>query len=530
MPWGFLNMINKSFYGCGKITINFRGYHQDPEELPVKEVNMDGSKKKLPRFLVIAVLLFGLLGALVIYIILVTDLPSRVYTAAQREYLSYNYGRSLSQAAPTWNEVLPTGDVTPIILTDWTSHVRATLDARYEEQQGVNATLYDLGFESVYHFTYPGPSITTTVTLFFPFPNNLETLHEVSFLVDGKEPANTQYSVGGISWLTELRAGKEHTLAISYRADGANSFGYSLERDRLTDVDIQFLVTGVTGSKVLRSSLPTSDTSQSSESETFTWYYPGLIPNRNILLELPTHLSFAQRVARLQNTFQMLAGLAPFLVAFFLISLAVLFKLGKVDLRLEGYLMVGLCLAFFFPALTFLSGLVELSIASALSFVAISGLIVGFLGLAIGWRETTLRTGWLLIIFLAIFSLGLFTPWRSLMVVLGGILLIATFMLAYALRLRIPEAEAEILPAEKEELVEAPEPEIVSPREDTQFQKTELHCPCCGRSLADDFKFCPTCGYDSQSILRCEHCNHRQFVQLDIKPSFCIRCGQEIKQ
>jgi len=493
---------------------------------------MTGSTRKIPRLVIIGVLLAGLFGALIIYMLLVTDLPSRVYTVSQHEYLSYNYGRSISQAAPTWNEVLPSGDVAPAILTDWKSHVRATLDARYEEQQGVSATIFDLGFESEYHFSYSGPSISSTVTLFFPFPSNLETLHEVSFLVDGKEPSEAQYSVNGISWMTELQAGEEHTLAISYRADGANSFSYALEHDRRADMDIQFTVSGVTGSEIPRSSLPTSDTSFSPDEEVFTWYYPGLIPNRNILLELPTRLNFAQRVAQLQSTFRTLAGLAPFLVAFFLASLAVLFNLGKVRLRLEGYLLIGFCLALFFPALTLLSGVVNLSLASLLSFFAISGLIIGFLGLAVSWRQTTLRAAWLLVIFLAVFSLGLFTPWRSLMLVLGGILLIATFMLAYALRLRIPEPEEELVTpsTDQEESVRLSETENVISNVETDFEKIDLHCPSCGRLLAEDFLFCPGCGYDAQVIHRCEHCGHKQFIQADLKPTYCIRCGQEVSQ
>jgi len=469
----------------------------------------------------------GVFGSLIAYMIVVTDLPARIYTTAQKEYLSYNDSLRINQAALLWNEVLPSGEVVPAELTGWESRVQASLEARYEEQQGINVAIYDLGFQSEYHFTYPGPAITTTVTLFFPFPSNLETLHEVQFLADGKEPPEAQYSISGISWQTELRAGEEHTIAIRYRADGANSFSYALSRDRRADVDVSVLVSGVSGSHVPRISLPTSDTSADANGETFYWQYEGLIPNRDIRLELPTPTSFTQRVMLLQEKFRLLSGLSPFLICFFLLSLAVVCNLGGIRLRLEAYLLIGFCLALFYPALTFLSGLVDLWLASIISFLGISGFVIVFLGLLIGWRPAWWRAAWLLVIFLGIFSLGLFTPWRGLMFTVGGILLIGTFMLGYALRPKSLLAQEEPETEHTVHLQSSPQPDEEPGGAAIQIKLDEVnfHCPSCGRLIAEDYHFCPGCGHDAHCISQCKNCGYRQFIRLDLKPVYCLQCG-----
>ena len=43
---------------------------------------------------------------------------------------------------------------------------------------------------------------------------------------------------------------------------------------------------------------------ESEDGELWTWHYEALIADRNIRLDLPARLSFAQRVAQLQDDFQ----------------------------------------------------------------------------------------------------------------------------------------------------------------------------------------------------------------------------------
>ena len=75
---------------------------------------------------------------------------------------------------------------------------------------------------------------------------------------------------------------------------------------------------GPAGSQVPQSSLPTTDVVNLEDGERFSWEFPGLIPNRDIQINLPKRLSYAQRVAQLQSDFRTIGNLAPILIGFFM--------------------------------------------------------------------------------------------------------------------------------------------------------------------------------------------------------------------
>jgi hypothetical protein len=486
------------------------------------------TKSSIRRILVSGVLLVALIGLLVTYFTVVSTLPAQIYTDAQQEYLHYNYGRSVSQKAPVLNIVQANGQVATAILPGQDSQVRATLAARLEEQQGVSVTVYDLDFRGQYQLSHSAPT-TTTAELFFPFPSNLETLHEVNFLVDGEEPPDVSYTTQGISWQTVLATGDTHQLVISYKADGASSFTYGLPHNRRSNIDIVVNVMGLSGSEVPRTSLPVTTNKANKNGEIFAWQYTGLIANRDIQLTLPTRLSFTQRVAQLQDDFLTLAGLAPFLVGLFLMALFGVFRLSNIRLQPESYLLTGCGLALFYPLLTFLSGMVGATLAAILAFLLVSGLLLAFWALSAGWGKIWWRVGLLLVVFPGIFSLGMLTPWRGLLLTFGGLLLVGTFMLLYARR-PIDDLEPEIptpAPAESN-----PEPNPIPPAEEIapepEPEPPTLHCPYCARALADDHNFCPGCGHDTHSLHRCNSCGHEQFVPADTELVYCLSCGQGI--
>jgi hypothetical protein len=468
------------------------------------------------------VLLAGLVGLLIAYLVIVSDLPSQIYTTAQWEYLRYNASRRISQLAPTWNLIQSDGLATPTILPVRENHVQATLVARYEEQDGVSVTVYDLDFRGEYRLAHPGP-MAATVELLFPFPSNLETLHEVRFLVDGEEPPEAKFNTHGISWSTTLQAGEEHQIAISYRADGANTFAYGLHHDQRTDVDVTVTVLDLRGSQVPRNSLPPTASQVIDNREMFTWKYPGLIADRDIQLTLPTRLSFAQRITRLQDDFRVLAGLAPFLVGLFLASLAGVFHLSRIRIGLEGYLLAGLGMALFYPMLTFLSGVLGVILASALALTVVASMLLVFLRRTAG-RATWWRVGLLLIIYLGFFSLGMLTRWRGLLASGGGLLLVGTFMLLYAQRPALPRPEPLAQPEE------APsEPNPTPLLGEATSEPAYLHCLYCGRSLAEGYSFCPGCGHDTSHFAACPDCGHKHFVPKEPETVHCIHCGESLK-
>ena len=492
-------------------------------------------KATLRRILLLGLLVISLLGLLAIYASTVHNLPSQIYSDAQLEFLSRNYVKSVYQMAPILNAVGADG-VVEIMLLPWRkSHVQARLNARYEEFEGVSATVYDLEFHGEYELSSP-EGIVTEVELFFPFPENLETLHEVSFLVDGEEPASVQYSTHGIRWQTQLFPKEVRTITISYCADGANTFTYALPQEQRSDVDIVIHVSGLTGSTVPRTSLPETAIEAKEDGETLTWHYTNLIADRDIQITLPTKLSFSQRVAQLQDNFRTMAAVAPLFVGLSLLSLAGVFHLSGVRLRIESYLLMGCGLALFYPMLTFLSGFLEVNLSASLSLMLILALLLAFIRLTTGPRNMIWRTALIVLVFLGFFSLGLLTPWRGLLLTGGGFILLGPFMVLYARRPVEPVPEPDSLSDEITSqpeiiaLVEAP-PAIPEPPHETAPdppQVTSYHCPFCGRELQEEFSFCPECGRDARQVRRCGKCGHDQFLPPDQERVYCLSCGEPL--
>jgi hypothetical protein len=499
------------------------------EDLDMKQ------KFTLRRILLSGLLISSIIGLLVIYFATTSNLPSQIYSAAQLEFLSRNYIKSVYQMAPVLNTIGADGIIEAITLPWRRSYVRAYLKAQQEEFEGVSATVYDLEFHAEYKLGSPNDFVTE-VEIFFPFPSNLETLHEVSFLVDDEEPLGVHYSTQGIRWQTQLFPEEEHIVTVSYFADGANTFTYALPQEQRSDVDISIAVSGLTGSTVPRTSLPPTEKEVKENDEVITWDYTNLIADRDIQITLPSQLSFSQRVAQLQDDFRALASMAPIFVGACVLSLAGVFHLRRIRIRLENYLLVGCGLALFYPLLTFLSGLLEVTLAATLTILLITALLLAFLRLTTDQKGIIWWAGIVLIVFLGIFSLGMLTPWRGMLLTGGGLILLGTFMMLYARRPVEPQPEPVSLAQET-----APQPgPVLSPEKppaiseftpsehDTSIEDRGYHCPYCGRELLEEFGFCPGCGRDAKQVQRCENCGNEQFLPPDLDKVYCLSCGEPL--
>jgi len=495
------------------------------------------------RVVLVLVLLVLLLGILIVFPALARlSLGSLLYTQSQQEFLSYNSGRAIVQAPATWN--LLEGELVgadaaaaaptvlgPAMFASWDNYVEATLDARYEEQNGVSVTIYDLDF--VGQYSIQAPQQPTLVELIFPFPGNLDTLHDVSLRVNGVEPPGVQYTTQQIRWQTAMQPGETYDVEVSYKAEGVNSFRYGLYKDRrLSDLDVTIQVKGLGGSEVLESSLPTTDHTTQLRGDTFVWQYSNLVGNRDIELELPQRLSFAQRVAQRQGDFRLLGSLAPFWVGLFLFSLAGLLWLDDRRLPFEAYVLLGLGLALFYPLLIFLGSLMPVLLAAALALVVIALIELMFLSLSGTWVYLVPRAGWLLLIIMGPLSLGLLTPVRGLLLTAGALLLVATLMFFFARRsLRLQTVAPQIAPVEggQPDSAQAGPQGAPTPAAPSEEQAApERHCPNCGRALGDADHFCAGCGYALQQFRVCAVCGREQIVPVDVEAAHCLQCGSSL--
>ncbi len=477
------------------------------------------------------------LGSLVAnYMLTVSDLPGRVYTSEQQGYLLRYRQMNLVQTAPLSNYY--TGDAVdlrpdagPISTAGLTQldtlgatdcRVRATLDARYEEAEGVTTTVYDLDFEGVYRMRHEGSAPFIVFEFIFPFPQGLDTLNQVYFLVDGEEPRDVQYSLGGITWRTEVQRGEEHEIVVRYRARGAGSFRYALDHNRrIENVDVQIAVQGLDGGEVPDDSLPTTSVENGAGEKTFAWQYEALIADRDVQVTLPEQMGFAQRVERLQEPLRALSSASPWLVALFVACLAGMHGLSGVRLPFLHYLLAGCGFFLYYPALTFLSGVLDLAPAAAIAMVAVTALLVVFLGRAAGWRHSW-QTLLLAAVFLGLFSLGLVSRWRGLSLTAGGLVLVGAFMLLLA-RHQVVKPQSPISSL----MAPSDEPETTEPVP-VEKPAPARHCPHCGAPLDQAFAFCPACGHDAHGFHRCAACGATHYTPPETNITHCPSCGSQL--
>lgn len=498
----------------------------------------------IKRWLPNAILLFVLSALIVTYVFAVSSLHGDViYTPDQQEALIVHSRLNLSQATPLWNtyywdETLGAPALSST-LGATECRVRATLDARYEEVEGVSATVYDLDFDGAYILRYSGPAPTTTLELIFPFPAGLDTLNQVYFLVDGKEPPDAQYSLSNITWRAEVESGVEHEIVVRYRARGIGSFRYGLDHNRrLENLDVEILVRGLAGSKIPEGSLPTTTIENAEGEEQFAWQYDALIADRDVQVTLPDRPGFVQRVERLRESLLRLSLASPLLVALFIACLAAMHRLSGVRLPFQHYLLAGCGLFLFYPALTFLCGLLDLGMAAAVALAAVTALLLIFLARVAGWRRTWWQTLLLVAVFLGLFSLGTMSRWRGLLFTTGGLLLVGGFMLLVARQWSQRPQESKEEPESASQEDTPVEPETIDPPAEEPLSAyspaaepapPSRYCPKCGGPLDENFAYCPTCGHDARLFRRCSACGSEHYVPPEADLSHCPACGHSFE-
>lgn len=498
----------------------------------------------LKRISLSAALGLILLSLIMTFVAVVGNLRTQVYTPSQRHFIEENVYKTISQMAVQVNFMAPAGALMPASIGALDNHISVVLDVRYEDREGVTLTFYDLDFVGLYRIANTAqamsseseaeesPASTITAELFFPFPGTVDMLHNVQFLVDGKEPAEVQYSLQGIRWQTTLSPEEEREIEVRYEAKGVGSFAYSLDHNRrIRNLDAEIKVRGVAGTEVPNQALAPSAHTPSDDGDAFSWRYQGLITDQDIAIELPARLSLSQKVEKMSPLFADLSFLAPALMVSFLACMASALRLSEVRLRLEHYLLMGLGFFLFYPLLIFLASVLGLTAAAVLSLLVIGGLVLVFLRKVESSPQTWAYAALLLTVFLGLFSLGLLTRWRGLLLTAGGILLVGFFM-QLAARLKAKEPASPPTPLEEEgpTAVEAEvESEETAEKEEPIAQVTEeafeKFCPRCGRGLLPDYTFCPGCGHDERAFLVCQHCGRQHYVVDRESLAFCPSCG-----
>jgi len=501
------------------------------------------------------VLILILLGMMVGLIGLTVQLPRRVYTTEQQQWLSYNSMRRVNQLAPEVNYRLFVMDASgltavpakPVAFGARESHITADMDVRYKDHEGATVTAYDLRFAATYLIVNPDAQHAITMEMNFPFPQTAAVLSEVTFAVDGIEPSGVTYSMQGINWKAPLEPGQERKVEVRYRAEGVGSFGYGVpSSQRMSDFDLRVTIRGAQKINIPESALePTArqDPAQGAANETvLSWRYLNTITNRNVQVELPAlpRLAYAQRVEQLGQFFMQLALAAPLLTVLFLLCWLAAMHLESLRVAREHLVLLGIGFFLFYPLFIFSAGFMDLPLAFVVSLVVAGALVVGYVVRAIGKQMVTIYLVPLLIVFYCLLTRGLTTPrYLGLMLVVSAVVLAALYMwrvsrhklLAAATAAPVEEAkpatvveEEQVAPTAEGIAVPAEEVEPTPPQ---HTEDTERYCAHCGQRVERSFQFCPRCGKGAQVTRQCTHCG-LEYIPADNAPSFCPACGNSL--
>ena len=432
--------------------------------------------------------------------------PATLNYYMNRDAASFQLSDSLSQLPPI-----------TINFATWENEIEAEIDAHYDDKEGQQRTLYDLNFASNYQFSY-GEIPTTTLEFIFPFPENLTTLHDVHFLVNGEKPTDVQFTPQQIRWVTPVVAGDEFEIGVQYKASGEGQFVYALRQGlRADSLKATFVVNGVPGSTIAAGSLPTTEQDTVEGQDVFKWQYQDLIVDQNIQLDLPVTPTIAQQTAVFHHELALLRQIAPLLVILFLLTFALMLRMTEWKLSLPGYLLLGLTTAWFYPFFTFLSYEIGLKWAGIVAVVIIFVLLLLFLRLLLKTWRVGFILAWPFSICVGALSLGLFSSYAAVWLVVGGTLLGGTLLVAYAKR---PFT-----------LTSSPTTASHIETETEQSETSPIYCPKCGRLQHEDFDYCPSCSFDNEQLQRCHHCHHEQIIytaEENEEPiAYCLHCGEQ---
>ena len=398
-----------------------------------------------------------------------------------------------------------------------TTNAAVDLTVRYKKQDEVYLTTYDAVFKGDYEFVNPDEDYPSRIVLTFPFPPNVNTLSNLTMLVEGKEATSTRTTMKGITWAGWFKPGESKTIHVEYEAQGIDDYSYAVDHDRLN----QFfrLVANVRG--IDRLELPNDclrlrEQKRTADGFALTWFHKGLVTSRDILIDLPDkepELTLAARLEKYAGRFALLCRTAPIFALLFVMALALSSRLGAPKLSVEAHILLGLGFLLFYPLLIFAAGFTGVGTAFWIALAVITAL-----KLLYAWRAAGMGMAWrvllLTAVFLGLFSYGiLHARWTGLLLSIGGIVVVAFFMLSHAIWPPPPP------PTATEPPPMPPPPPVPPPVGDPAAGPKGGFCAHCGMKLSEGFSYCPRCARPVHLTTRCSSCG----------AEVCAECGKEFR-
>lgn len=408
--------------------------------------------------------------------------------------------------------------------------IKLKLIVDYAREEKGPISYYDAFFSGRYKIENPGP--WSELSFDFPLPKTHGTFSNIQVLVDGREPDRVEYSSEKISFSTRFPTGGTKDIVVSYKASGTGDYIYALDHiRRIRDFSLTMDLHGVEDVGFPNGCLlPTSEI-KTRDGWHLSWDLKNLITKRNIGISLPPQLGYAGK-------FEILGWSAPLFLLLFLGCLRFSSMTDYIILDPHHYLLLGISFFLFYPLIFTLSRHLPIEWSFGIAFVIVSILILSFLR-RISSMEFAIKRGLLfLLIFLLLCPLAiLITKAMSLLFLLGGLILVASFM-EVVLRVReVPVKEAAPFEAGLEEDLDRGLGELLTglkkeAPKDVQkegVERLEAFCAYCGEEVSSGYDFCPSCGKGIPRFATCKECGKELCGECATHYKYCPECGGSIK-
>ncbi len=281
---------------------------------------------------------------------------------------------------------------------------------------------YNINFKGVYIVKNPFKKSDSTVDFNFPLPQSSGTVSNVEILVGGKEPEDVQYTTSAINWSVKFKPSEQKSFLVSYKTTGNNNFLYKVVHgNRIKEFNLKMKVNAIDKVDIPEVSIPATKTEQKGGRWEIEWNLVKMITVNDIMVQFARSLDVInQKVQILQ-----LSKYIPLFLVIFFVYLVGAGMAEKAKIDIEQYFLLSLTFFLYYPLLGYLSGLLDIKVAIALSGSVLSLVILNHLRriTSMGFAASSIGLFLLIAFFIVPFGI-LYSDYTGVVLVVCGLVVI----------------------------------------------------------------------------------------------------------
>jgi hypothetical protein len=328
------------------------------------------------------------------------------------------------------------------------SRIEVDLDLEHRRKGLLWYDTYSVAFDGRYRLRWP-EGVGGPLLLHFTFPSAEAIYDDFVFRVDGEEVPPQDDLTAGITAEVDLTENRESLVEVGYRSRGLDDWRYLFVPAGVAQVRdfVMSVTTDFEEFDFPAGTLSPSSKSAEAEGWKLVWSFNNLVTGQNVGLDLPNRLNPGPVAARI-------TCFAPVSLLFFMTVLVILGMLGRHHLHPMNYFFLGAAFFSFHLLLAYLVDHLDIHLSFLIAAATSVMLVLSYLRLVSGMRQTLLQAGLAQFVFLVLFSYAFFFEgYTGLTVTIGSILTLFILMQATG-RVDWEEMFARARPADKGRLPE----------------------------------------------------------------------------